>query len=146
MAEVEAFYDGSGLCSDPRTPCITLAGYAATPEWWAIFSERWKTVLAGDGSRPSCDYLHMAELKGLRGEFSRAKDWDRTLTTALLNDILGKCLRPIGWAEQENPFVGAVCTINRSDYQRAKKDLPHLAAPENICVNRVIRIALRLLP
>ena len=145
MAEVEAFYDSSGHFSDPKTPCITLAGYAATPDYWVVFNEKFKQALDGDGTRPVARYLRMSELNALGGESSYRKGWNETHTKALLGDVISKCLSPLGWVEHERKFHGAACTVNRDDYNKAKTALPHLAGPEHICVNRVVRVALRML-
>jgi hypothetical protein len=48
----------------------------------------------------------------------------------------------------EDALVGAVCTIELDDYARAQADCPYLQgmAPEEVCVNYVAEVALKMLP
>jgi hypothetical protein len=149
---VQAYYDGSGGPSPSNGPSITLAGYAARPEFWAEFEPKWNLVLAGDGRRPAARYLHMKEVNGLQGEFSRERGWDEQTVKALLVDV-GNCLSTAwnenqGDADTPQRFSGVSCTVWLNDYASAVAQLPELGKkpPEAICVDVCVSVALRLLP
>ena len=68
---------------------------------------------------------------------------------SLLNDLSNECLSPYGMrAPVEDALVGAVCTVELDDYVRAQADCPYLQgmAPEEVCVNYVAEVALKMLP
>jgi hypothetical protein len=48
----------------------------------------------------------------------------------------------------EDALVGAVCTVELAHYARAQADCPYLRgmAPEEVCVNDVAEVALKMLP
>lgn len=142
---VQAYYDGSNnAAGKPRS--VTLAGYAGTPDFWAYFEACWKSVLAGDGHRPSASYLHMSEANALWGEFSAEKGWTERKVQALLGDVAQSL--SAGWDEYRDHFIGVSCTVRLDDYERALLALPQLEKkePEAICVDYCVTPALQVLP
>ena len=144
--EIVAFYDRSTSKDGKR---ITLAGYAAKPEVWREVEAIWARVLADDTNRPKAKSLHMWQANSLDEDFSLAKGWDKAKIDSFLNDLSNECLSPYGMREPvEDALVGAVCTIELDDYARAQADCPYLQgmAPEEVCVNYVAEVALKMLP
>jgi hypothetical protein len=144
--EIIGFYDGSTSKDGKR---ITLAGYAAKPEVWREVEAIWARVLADDTNRPKAKSLHMWQANSLDEEFSLAKGWDKAKIDSLLNDLSNECLSPYGMREPvEDALVGAVCTVELDDYARTQADCPYLQgmAPEEVCVNYVAEVALKMLP
>jgi hypothetical protein len=102
---LKAYYDGSGSSSDPATPRITLAGFAAPPDTWTRFDNRWPNVLKGDGSsHPPCKYLHMNELAMFMDEY---EGWNEEQQNALLRDVY-KRFYSLAW-DRDNNFRALIC-------------------------------------
>jgi hypothetical protein len=148
--EIVGYYDGSsGSDRNGKGVRITLAGYAATPEIWREVESVWRRVLADNSTRPEADYLHMWQANALSDEFALAKGWTKDKVDSLLNDLSNRCLSPYGTREPiEESLVGAVCTVEIDDYLRAQNECPYLQgmAPEEVCVNYLAEVALKLLP
>jgi hypothetical protein len=140
-AVIRGFYDGSGQLTHGGR-FLSLAGYAATPEAWKAFEERWETVLKKHGA----PFLHMKELKQLRGPY---EGWTEQQAQALLVDLMNDALSPIGRGDYFGQFVGASCSVNLVDYTRLVAEMPavlkHWPAA-TFCVNHVADIAIRMLP
>lgn len=143
--EIKAYYDSSMSAGGER---ITLASYIATTACWANFEQRWARVLAGDGNRPACRYLHMKELQRLDGEFSRTKGWDKKTRGLLLRDLNNLCFSPISRVDFAEQFVGAVCTVELAHYRTARHVAPALSrrTPEQVCLDHVLHVAIAMLP
>lgn len=79
----EVYVDDSG--SEPQGEIFFLAGFIASVEQWAAFSNEWDSAL---GLRPPLDYFKMSEAAGFWGQFSRKRGWneqareDRLVTLA----------------------------------------------------------------
>lgn len=138
---IKAYYDSSGKIDDPNTRYLTLAGYAGSPNAWRLFEERWSRVL----KRHGCAYMHMREFNSSQGNF---KGWTKPKKNELKKDLFNECFSEIGWGQYKGEFVGASCTINLNDYDRACTDKPSLfkKKPEYICTNFVVNIAMMVLP
>lgn len=138
---IQAYYDGSGKSDDPNARFLTLAGYVGTPDAWQQFKECWDRVL----QRYGCSYLHMSEACLLQGEFA---GWTKDRVNGLLQDLFNECFSPTGWGNFKGEFYGASCTVNLQDYAKASADVPSrsLKEPEAICVDYVVRVALKALP
>jgi Protein of unknown function (DUF3800) len=69
----EVYIDDSG--SEPQSPIFFLAGFIASVEQWAAFSNEWTTALA---QPPKLEYFKTNEAAGLgaHGQFSKKKGWD----------------------------------------------------------------------
>ncbi len=93
--------------------------------------------------RNNCSYLHMREAMWLKGEFA---GWTDDRVYRLLADLFNECLSPIGRENFKNQFYGASCTVNLADYREVHNEIPELKEPEAICVDSVVKIALRALP
>lgn len=141
----KAYYDGGGVSGK----IVTLAGFAGRPGAWEEFERLWADVLAGDGNRPRCEYLHMTDAKALRKEFSRQRGWDEQKVDALLMDVFNKGIGPLVNNQPEPRFVCASCSVLLDDYERACQHIPRLKQmkePEAICVDHCLSIALQILP
>jgi hypothetical protein len=146
---VVGFYDGSSSERNGEKVRITLAGYAAKPHVWRDVEDVWRRVLDGDSGRPKVDCLHMWQANALSDQFALANGWTKSKVDSLLNDLSNRCLSPYGAREPiEDSLVGAVCTVEIEDYRRAQDECPYLQGmpPEEVCVNYVAEVALRLLP
>jgi hypothetical protein len=64
---LQAFIDDSGRGQDPA---FVLAGWIASPEKWAEFSDEWKRILH---ESPRIEFFKMHEAWCLKGQFS---DWE----------------------------------------------------------------------
>jgi len=67
---LQAFIDDSG--SEPKSPIFVLAGFIASAEQWATFSNEWQKVL---DLPPKLKYFKMSEANNLTGEFHRRNGW-----------------------------------------------------------------------
>lgn len=147
--EIVGYYDGSSGYLDGKAVRVTLAGYAAKPDVWRGVEDVWRRVLADDSARPEAACLHMWQANALSDGFSLAKGWTKEKVDSLLNDLSNHCLSPYGTREPiEDSLVGAVCTVEIDDYLRAQNECPYLRGmtPEEVCVNYLAEVALRLLP
>lgn len=91
----------------------------------------------------------MWQANALSHQFSLRNGWTTEKVDSLLNDLSNQCLSPYGAREPiEDALVGAVCTVEIADYLRAQSECPYLQGmpPEEICVNYLAEVALRLLP
>lgn len=68
MVALQGFIDDSGEQDDPSGPVIVLAGFIATAERWAAFSDNRQAAL---DAKPPIAYFKMVEAARLRGEFRR---------------------------------------------------------------------------
>jgi hypothetical protein len=145
---IQAYFDGSRSAKQPRGERLTLASYMATSDCWSELGRRWNRLLAGDGKRPSCRFLHMKDLQALRGEFSREKGWNEEARGALLRDMNNDCLSPLSRVDFKDQFYGAVCTIELDDYERAQPSLPalHGRTPEQVCLDYVLHVGVAMIP
>lgn len=126
---IKAYFDGSGKSDNPDCRYLTLAGYVGTEDAWAAFEKAWDRVL----NRWGCNYIHMREAKH-RGA---------------LRDLISVCFGDIGCTTHKTAFCGAACTVDLEAYRCVCHDLPDLQArksPEDICVDAVVTVALRMLP
>jgi hypothetical protein len=73
----QAWVDDSG--NEPQSPIMVLAGFLASYDEWAKFSDAWDEELA---KPPKLQYFKMAEAARLRGEFDRSKGWDEATRDA----------------------------------------------------------------
>lgn len=147
--EIVGYYDGSSTDRNGKPVRITLAGYAAKPQVWREVQVAWRRVLADDSTRPAAECLHMWQANALSDEFCVAKGWTTEKVDSLLNDLSNYCLSPYGMREPvEDALVGAVCTVEIDDYFRAQNECPYLLGmtPEEVCVNYLAEVALKLLP
>ena len=91
----------------------------------------------------------MRQANALSDEFSLARGWTKEKVDSLLNDLSNHCLSPYGSREPiEDSLVGAACTVEIDDDFRAQSECPYLRGmtPEEVCVNYLAEVALRLLP
>jgi hypothetical protein len=70
----QVFIDDSG--SEPQSPIFVLAGFIASHDNWARFSDDWQTELE---RVPKLDYFKMSEAAWLRGQFSREREWTESM-------------------------------------------------------------------
>lgn len=66
---LQAYIDDSG--NNASSPVTVLAGFVASPESWALVSERWEAALSEGGLA----FFKMRECNALRGQFN---GWDAT--------------------------------------------------------------------
>jgi hypothetical protein len=121
-----AYYDG---CSDERQrEAVTLTGFAAIEEVWRDFERAWLEVLQKYLVKDNV--VHMADLMGFHGDFSREKGWDEKQRHLLLADLFNV------WGKlHEVDFEARSCTVMLDDWKRADAKLEQLPEPEAICVN-----------
>jgi hypothetical protein len=103
---IRSYFDGSGNWNRRSKPAsadkfLTLAGYAATPLAWATFESMWAEML---GRWPNIRYLHMADAKALRGQFTKAQGWSKNKVMELVIDVVNNCLTQAGWGEFRDQF------------------------------------------
>src|SRR5437868_7829681 len=67
---LQTYADDSG--NEPTSPIFVLAGFIASYEEWAAFSDEWKAALA---EPPGLDYFKMKEAERLHDQFSKRKGW-----------------------------------------------------------------------
>ena len=106
-----AYVDCSGDANDPNIRVITVAGYIAHEGQWAIFEERWTSVLQSFG----VDALHMKEYahsaKGSQFENWRSDTKKRNDFMAALTAVINSC-----------EFQSVSVTIPLSEYDKANDD------------------------
>lgn len=79
---IVGYLDASGSISNPQDHVLTVGGFLALEDDWALFSEQWAGVLAAHGAPP----LHMKEFAHSRGAFANWKR-DESQRAALLRDL-----------------------------------------------------------
>jgi hypothetical protein len=123
LMPLRAYYDASGK-PDLTTGFVTLSGISASDTVWPEFERDWGSVLA---DHPSISELHTTDAMSLNEEF---EGWSRADVRKLLVkffNVLGKYR-----AHHVEAFS---CTLNLSDYWKAKRNIPSLRPPESICVD-----------
>ena len=144
MSTLRGYFDCSGQKEDTR---LTLAGYIAAPDVWTRFGACWWEVLKN--SPAPCTHLHMKDANALKKDFSEANGWTKGKVDTLLGRLIMKCFLPASRAEPDGPsLMGAVCTIERDDFDRAAKERPDLAerGREAICAEFIAEVALSRMP
>lgn len=123
---LKAYYDG---CSDEQQrEAVTLTGVAATEEVWPDFERAWLAVLQKHLVKDNI--VHMADLMGFHGNFSRENGWNEDQRRALLIDLFNV------WGSMHDvDFEARSCTVILDDWTRANDELEQLVEPEAICVN-----------
>jgi hypothetical protein len=76
---LQAYIDDSG--NEPQSPVFVLAGFVASHESWAAFSDEWQSALS---EPPGVAYFKMAQAERLHDEFERAKGWNEKNRDSLL--------------------------------------------------------------
>lgn len=71
MVLQQAAVDDSG--SDPKSFAFVLAGFVATPDQWAAFSDEWEDTLRRP---PRLDYFKHNEAMALKKQFDKKRGWD----------------------------------------------------------------------
>lgn len=79
---LQAFIDDSGRGQDPA---FVLAGWIASPEQWAEFSDEWKKLLH---QSPRIEYFKMREAWWRQGQFSGWEITDRNQKVAALYPVI----------------------------------------------------------
>lgn len=108
MAMLQGYVDDSG--SHQRSAVYVLAGFIATTEQWADFSDEWSSCLI---EAPSVDYLKMHEASGLKGQFIC---WD-------MHEAVGKVRRIVDVLEKHKP-IGICSALSWEEFNRNM--LPHV--------------------
>jgi hypothetical protein len=80
---LQAFIDDSGTGGQP--PVFVLAGFVATADEWAAFSDEWQESLE---MRPALNYFKMSEAMNFQGEFSGWSEQSRNDRVARLYRII----------------------------------------------------------
>jgi hypothetical protein len=125
---LKSYFDGSGSLKPPaKRPSITLSGYVANDDAWAMFELDWLRVLASNSPAPK--YLHMQEAMALRGEFAKKKGWTRNDVKNLVHRLLSAVYE----GSYRNNIYGVSCTIYMDDYDRAVSEGFKLSDPHRIC-------------
>jgi hypothetical protein len=90
----------------------------------------------------------MADAKALRREFTEERGWTERGVNLLLQALFNRCFSPRGPARAvSDAVVGAACSVEMDAYDRVCDEYPHFAdkAPEALCVDHVVTIALKQL-
>lgn len=112
MLMMKSYIDDSGK---GQQPVFVLAGYIASAEKWALFSERWKETL---GNKPSLKYFKMKEAANLKKQFA---NWTE--------DERNKRLKELVKIIKEYASLGIQCVVNHNDYNDVIKN--RIAKPLN---------------
>jgi Protein of unknown function (DUF3800) len=125
---LRSYLDGSeGKPPSAAHRSLTLAGYVADDGTWMELEDGWRNVL--HSHVPRAEYMHMREAMFLRGGFSEDKGWTDDAVTSLLRRLL----KYLYEADFNDRIYGVCCTINRDDYDRAKREGYQLLTPHTLC-------------
>ncbi len=87
MAVLQGFIDDSGEQELPRDPVFVLAGFIASAERWAAFSQEWQAAL---DAKPAIDFFKMNQAATLTGQFKGWTDIQRDKKVELLTGVIVK--------------------------------------------------------
>jgi len=122
---LKSYYDGSWDIDN-----LTLCGVAATESIWREFEAKWQDVLQAHLVKDNA--LHMRDLMGLDGDFSRSEGWNSRRRESLVIDLLNL----VGsFRGPSHHLVAYSCTVLLKDWVLAKEALPRLPDAHSICVN-----------
>jgi hypothetical protein len=122
---LKSYYDGSW-----DDDALTLCGVAATESVWCEFETKWQGVLQTHLVKDNA--LHMRDLMGLDGNFSRNGGWTPRRRELLITDLLNVVGSFRGLAHH---LIAYSCTVLLKDWALAKERLPQLPDPHSMCVN-----------
>jgi hypothetical protein len=123
---LQAYLDDSGK----EEPVFMLAGYLATAERWAEFSDSWDAALRAD---PPISYLKMRDAWGRRGEFA---GWTEDLRDAKIRLLLETVAR--------YGLVTLAVVIDHEAYKHveAHKIAAKLKSPYFVCAYKIMTMTL----
>ena len=116
------FLDDSG--SDERSPVITMAGYVASSQHWAIFDKRAKKLYERYGIK----ILHASDFHGTKDEFA---GWDGSKKMPFVRELFSLAKRSV--------MLGVSVTVQKAGYKAAGKrtGLNKNISPYGMCFNIV---------
>lgn len=126
---LKAYFDGSGLESDPNCTHVTLASICARSDEWEIFEKKWeKALLKHNAPKSSAGnpYWHTVEAVGRNKGFYK---WDIEKVKELMVDLL-KAIHSM----PKNTITMIASTIRMEDYREVKKEIPLLMPHQAISV------------
>jgi hypothetical protein len=135
---LKSYFDCSGKPHDPGCKKVTLGGYVATDDQWAIFEAAWEKALKNHPCPVSSrgnPYFHAKEVFHKQGGY---KGWDDDMARALVSD-----LRQVLFEQGRGNLIGFSCTVDKADYAQAKIGIPALRRIESICLDHCIGNSLR---
>jgi hypothetical protein len=131
LIALKSYFDGS-LRGSKWTDCdaIALAGFAAGDDVIAQFEKDYKAVLKDDRFRPAAPYLHMSKLRSESSDspFSRAKGWDDSRRTRLVNDVVDY----LGSLDKTKSRL-FVCSVEPKAIERLRGEDANAPSPIRIC-------------
>ncbi|MFH1892003.1 MAG: DUF3800 domain-containing protein [Candidatus Zixiibacteriota bacterium] len=129
LMALRAYFDGSGVESDPNCSHVTLAAVCASADEWSLFERRWEEVLLkheAPKSEAGNPYWHTVEAVGRNKGY---KDWSmekvKECMIELFKVIHGMSLDTI---------TMIASSIRLRDYRLLKKEIPRLMPHQVISV------------
>lgn len=137
---LQAYFDGSGVDSDPNCTHVTLGAICARADEWEIFERRWEKTLI-DHHAPRTEsgipYWHTVEATGRNGGY---RGWEIEQVRELMTDLF-KVIRGMPL----DTIIMPASTIRLADYEAAKAQSPGLYPHKAISVIHCISYVLQQL-
>jgi len=118
---LKSYFDGG---TDAKQKRVTVATVCGTSEQWRGFAPAWKLIL----DTHHAPFLHTTDAVSLKGEFDKAKGWDKASVDLFISDCVALIAQYI-----DRLFI-VTLSVEFDDYRRARETLPSLPnAVSEIC-------------
>jgi hypothetical protein len=130
LMALAAYFDGS---KSQECKLLTLAGLAASNYLWSGFADEWRSVLDKAGA---ASYWHSNEAFLGKGAY---RGWNKKRVHKLAIELAKVlCFYAGPNNVRKSDMITFSCTINLSDYEKAKKKLPKLRSPVDMCLDHCV--------
>lgn len=122
---LKSYFDKSGR---EEKKFLTLSGITANDKAWKDIERTWHYML--DTHEPKATCMHMHQAVHLQKEFDRAKGWDDTKASGLVNWLLSYVTQ---FEQMYDSYCQFVCTVDMEAYRKLESETYLMDSPVDIC-------------